>query len=35
MRIGINVPNDLIEQVKAIAPDVNVSHICREALKYL
>ena len=33
MRIGINVPNDLIKQVKAIDPDVNVSHICREALK--
>lgn len=33
MRIGINVPNELIKQVKAIDPDVNVSQICREALK--
>ena len=33
MRIGINVPNELIKQVKAIDLEVNVSQICREALK--
>ena len=33
MRIGINVPNELLEQVKAIRPEVNVSQICRDALE--
>ncbi len=32
MRLGINVPNELLERVKAIRPEVNVSQICREAL---
>ena len=34
MRIGINVPNRLLEQVKQISPRVNVSQVCREALKH-
>ena len=33
MRIGINVPNELLQRVKAISPEVNVSQICREALE--
>lgn len=33
MRIGINVPNELLHRVKAIRPEVNVSQICREALE--
>ncbi len=33
MRIGINVPNELLERVKAIRPEVNVSQVCREALE--
>lgn len=35
MRLGINVPNDLIQRVKATQPDVNISQICREALEEL
>ena len=33
MRIGINVPNELLKRVKAIRPEVNVSQICRDALE--
>lgn len=33
MRIGINVPNELVQRVKQANPDVNVSQICREALE--
>lgn len=33
MRIGINVPNELLQRVKAIRPEVNVSQVCREALE--
>ncbi len=33
MRIGINVPNELLRQVKAIKPEVNVSQVCRDALE--
>ena len=33
MRIGINVPSELLKQVKEISPAVNVSQVCREALK--
>ena len=33
MRIGINVPNDLLQQVKQINPPVNVSDVCRKALQ--
>ena len=35
MRIGINVPNDLLKRVKTLQPDVNVSQVCREALEQL
>ena len=35
MRIGINVPNDLIKRVKEAQPDVNISQVCREALEEL
>ena len=34
MRIGINVPNGLLQQVKEIRPEVNVSQVCREALEH-
>ena len=33
MRIGINVPSELLKQVKEISPAVNVSQVCREALE--
>ena len=33
MRLGINVPNELLQRVKSARPDVNVSQICREALE--
>ncbi len=33
MRLGINVPNELLKRVKAIRPEVNVSQICRDALE--
>ena len=33
MRIGINVPNALLEHVKQISPPVNVSEVCRKALQ--
>lgn len=33
MRIGINVPNELMKRVKQINPPVNVSQVCREALE--
>ena len=34
MRIGINVPNELLRQVKQIRPEVNISQVCREALQH-
>ena len=34
MRIGINVPDELLRQVKEIRPDVNVSQVCRGALQH-
>ncbi len=34
MRIGINVSNELLKQVKQIRPEVNVSQVCREALQH-
>ena len=34
MRIGINVPNELLKQVKQISPKVNVSQVCRDALSH-
>ncbi len=33
MRIGINVPNDLLNRVKTLQPQVNISQVCREALE--
>ena len=33
MRLGINVPSDLLKRVKEIRPEVNVSQVCREALE--
>ena len=33
MRIGINVPNELIRRVKQANPDVNLSQLCRAALE--
>ena len=32
MRIGINVPDELMKQIKQVRPEVNVSQVCREAL---
>ena len=34
MRIGINVPDGLMHQIKGIRPEVNVSQVCREALQH-
>ena len=33
MRIGVNVPNELLERVKEIEPRVNISSICRKAIE--
>jgi hypothetical protein len=33
MRIGINIPNDLLERLKPLKATHNISDICREALK--
>ena len=33
MRIGINVPDELLTQLEPLKPSVNVSQICREAIK--
>ena len=33
MRIGVNIPNELMNRVKEIRPPVNVSQVCREALE--
>ena len=33
MRIGVNIPDKLLQRVKRIRPEVNVSQICREALE--
>ncbi len=33
MRIGVNVPNELLRRVKEIEPRVNISLVCREALE--
>ncbi|MDE2939009.1 MAG: hypothetical protein OXR67_08850 [Chloroflexota bacterium] len=35
MRLGINVPDGLIQRVKEAEPDVNISQVCREALEGL
>ena len=34
MRIGINVPNELLQQVRELRPKVNISEVCREALRH-
>ena len=33
MRIGINVPDRVLNRIKALDPEVNVSKMCREALE--
>ena len=33
MRIGINVPDELLRRVKEIRPQVSVSQVCRQALE--
>ena len=33
MRLGINVPDELLRRVKEIRPRVNVSQVCRQALQ--
>ena len=33
MRIGINVPDELLQKVKETQPPVNVSQVCRDALE--
>ena len=33
MRLGINVPDELLRRVKEIRPRVNVSQVCRQALE--
>ena len=35
MRLGINVPNELINRIKAVQPDVNISQVCRDAIQDL
>lgn len=30
--MGINVPDDLLQRVKSLDPDINISQVCREAL---
>ena len=32
MRIGINVPDELLKELKQVRPEVNVSQVCRDAL---
>lgn len=34
MRMGINVPNDLLRRVREIDLEVNISQVCREALQW-
>ena len=33
MRIGVNIPDKLLQRVKKIRPEVNVSQVCRQALE--
>jgi hypothetical protein len=36
MRIGINIPDDLIKRLEPLKPNINISQICREAVtKYI
>jgi hypothetical protein len=32
MRIGVNIPNELIRRLEPLKPDLNISQVCREAL---
>lgn len=33
MRIGINVPNELLQRLAPLKPELNISQVCREALE--
>ena len=33
MRIGINVPNELLRRLEPLKPELNISQVCREALE--
>ena len=33
MRIGINVPNELLQRLEPLKPELNISQVCREALE--
>ena len=33
MRIGINLPNDLLKRIEPLKPTINVSQICRDAIE--
>ena len=33
MRIGVNIPDELLQRVRVLRPEVNVSQICRQALE--
>ena len=33
MRMGINVPNELLQRARKVEPDLNISQICRGALQ--
>lgn len=33
MRIGINVPNELLKRLEPLKPELNISQVCREALE--
>lgn len=32
VRIGINIPNDLMKRLEPLKPELNISQVCREAL---
>ncbi|MFC1917923.1 hypothetical protein ACFLXH_04645 [Chloroflexota bacterium] len=34
MRIGINVPNDLLKRMKPFKQMINISQVCRDAIEY-
>ncbi len=33
MRLGVNIPKEIYDQIKESRPEVNVSQVCREALE--
>ena len=33
MRIGINIPNELMRRLEPLKPELNISQVCREALE--